>query len=164
MNPSVWWAREPGRHEVRLHARGVDIFDHNYKPIPGTDPQKYRTAYDRECERDLQPLYDRLVEETAGGAFALCIDERTYAPTHNSKYSRPPTGDRAVDLVASRDKRMFTDTTGTRAAQNRARFLLQTYRRDTGEILNDLSMPIEVGGRHWGCLRFGFKPEVLLDS
>ena len=62
----------------------------------------------------------------------------------------------------SRDKRMFTDTVGTRAAQNTVRLLLQTYRRDTGEILNDLSMPIHVRGRHWGALRFGFKPEVLL--
>jgi methyl-accepting chemotaxis protein len=67
-----------------------------------------------------------------------------------------------VDLVNSRDKRMFTDSTGTRGAKNTARLLLQTYRRDTGEILNDLSMPIHVQGRHWGALRFGFKPEILL--
>jgi methyl-accepting chemotaxis protein len=147
-----------------LAGRGVNVFDQNYRPIPGTDPQKYHTVYDRECERELQPLYDRLVAETAGGAFALAIDSRTYAPTHNSKYSKPPTGDRAADLLASRDKRMFTDVTGTRAAGNHARFLLQTYRRDTGEILNDLSMPIEIGGRHWGCLRFGFSPEVLLQE
>ena len=149
---------------VALSARGINVFDQNYRAIPGTDPQKYHTAYDRECEKELQPLYDRLVEETPGGAFALAIDTRAYAPTHNSKYSKAPTGDRAVDLVASRDKRMFTDATGTRAAANRARFLLQTYRRDTGEILNDLSMPIEVGGRHWGCLRFGFSPEILLQG
>ena len=147
-----------------LAGRGVNVFDQNYRPIPGTEPQKYSTTYDRECERELQPLYDRLVEETRGGAFALAIDTRTYAPTHNSRYSKPLTGDRAVDLLASRDKRMFTDVTGRRAAASRARFLLQTYRRDTGEILNDLSMPIEIDGRHWGALRFGFAPEVLLEE
>jgi methyl-accepting chemotaxis protein len=147
-----------------LAGRGVDVFDQNYRPVPGTDPQKYRTGYDSHCEKELQPLYDRLVAETAGAAFALAIDTATYAPTHNSKYSRPLTGERAVDLLQSRDKRMFTDHTGTRAARNTARFLLQTYRRDTGEILNDLSMPIEIGGRHWGCLRFGFAPEVLLGN
>ena len=147
-----------------LHARGVDVFDQAYRPIPNTDPPKFKTCYDSLCETDLQPLYDQLVLETAGGAYALCIDTRAYAPTHNSKFSRPLTGDRAVDLLASRDKRMFTDTTGSRGAQNTARLLLQTYRRDTGEILNDLSMPIHIGGRHWGALRFGFKPEVLLND
>ena len=145
-----------------MAARGVDVFDQAYRPVPGTNPPKFRTGYDSLCETELQPLYDQLVAETEGGAFALCIDTRAYAPTHNSKFSRPLTGDHAVDLVNSRDKRMFTDTTGTRGAQNTNRLLLQTYRRDTGEILNDLSMPIHVRGRHWGALRFGFKPEVLL--
>jgi methyl-accepting chemotaxis protein len=147
-----------------MAGRGVNVFDQAYRQIPNTDPPKFRTSYDSLCETELQPLYDRLVEETAGGTFALCIDTRAYAPTHNSKFSRPLTGDRAVDLLASRDKRMFLDATGTRGAQNTARLLLQTYRRDTGEILNDLSMPIHVGGRHWGALRFGFKPEVLLEE
>jgi methyl-accepting chemotaxis protein len=59
---------------------------------------------------------------------------------------------------------MFTDATGKRGAANLQRFLLQTYRRDTGEILCDLSMPIFLEGRHWGCLRLGFQPEVLLNG
>ena len=54
--------------------------------------------------------------------------------------------------------------TGLASGRNQRPFLLQTYRRDTGEILNDLSMPIRLQGRHWGCLRLGFKPELLLDG
>jgi methyl-accepting chemotaxis protein len=142
--------------------RGVNVFDQAYRPVPNTNPPKFKTSYDSLCETEMQPLYDQLVAETEGGAFALCIDTRAYAPTHNSKFSKPLTGNHAVDLVNSRDKRMFTDATGTRGAQNTSRLLLQTYKRDTGEILNDLSMPIHVQGRHWGALRFGFKPEVLL--
>jgi methyl-accepting chemotaxis protein len=147
-----------------LAAQGVDIFDRDYRPIPGTQPQKYRTAYDERCERLLQPLYDELVRETPGGIFSLAVDVNGYAPTHNSQFSRRPTGDPKVDLAASRDKRLFADPTGARAAKSTDAFLLQTYRRDTGEILNDLSMPIRVGGRHWGGLRFGFKPEALLEE
>jgi methyl-accepting chemotaxis protein len=145
-----------------MAARGVNVFDQAYRPVPNTNPPKFKTSYDSLCETELQPLYDQLVAETEGGAFALCIDTKAYAPTHNSKFSKPLTGNHAVDLVNSRDKRMFTDVTGTRGAQNTNRLLLQTYKRDTGEILNDLSMPIHVQGRHWGALRFGFKPEVLL--
>ena len=35
--------------------------------------------------------------------------------------------------------------------------LLQTYKRDTGEILHDLSVPIMVNGRHWGGFRIGLE-------
>jgi methyl-accepting chemotaxis protein len=31
--------------------------------------------------------------------------------------------------------------------------LVQTYARDTGEILSEINMPIMVGGRQWGCSR-----------
>ncbi len=87
-----------------------------------------------------------------------------YAPTHNSKFSQPLTGDHEVDLLASRDKRMFNDPAGGRAARNRETFLLQTYMRDTGEVLSDLSLPILVDGKHWGGLRVGFDPGVLLKN
>jgi methyl-accepting chemotaxis protein len=141
---------------------GVDVFDRTYAPVAGTSPKKYRTGYADRCVTELQPLYDRLVAETDGATFALCVDVNGYAPTHNAKYSRPLTGDAKVDLLESRDKRMFDDTSGLRAARNTRPFLLQTYPRDTGEILNDLSMPIYVRGAHWGALRLGFKPETLL--
>ena len=41
-------------------------------------------------------------------------------------------------------------------AANRKPILFQTYLRDTGEVINDLSMPLEIGGRHWGAVRVGF--------
>jgi len=30
------------------------------------------------------------------------------------------------------------------------------YRRDTGQIMFDLSVPIHVDGRHWGGFRIGY--------
>lgn len=39
-------------------------------------------------------------------------------------------------------------------------FLLQTYRRDTGEIMHDISAPVMVKGRQWGGFRIGYKTEV----
>ncbi|HEX4917759.1 MAG TPA: methyl-accepting chemotaxis protein [Limnobacter sp.] len=143
---------------------GHDIFDEAYKPIPNTNPQKYSTKYDKAVERQLQGAYDRLVSSVPGSVFSLCVDRKGFAPTHNSKYSRPLTGDLKVDLVESRDKRMFSDPVGLRAAQNLSPWLLQTYRRDTGEVLNDLSLPIEINGRHWGGIRLGFSPELLIKD
>lgn len=143
---------------------GHDIFDEAYKPIPNSNPQKYSTRYDKAVERQLQGAYDQLVASVPGSVFSLCVDRKGYAPTHNSKYSRPLTGDLKIDLVESRDKRMFSDPVGLRAAQNLSPWLLQTYRRDTGEVLNDLSLPIEINGRHWGGIRLGFSPELLIKD
>lgn len=145
-------------------ANGRDIFDEKYVPIPNTNPQKYKTNYDDEVALPLQRIYDQLVSRIPGAVFSLAVDRRGYAPTHNSKYSRPVTGDLKKDIVDSRDKRMFNDPVGLRAAQNEQPWLLQTYRRDTGEVLNDLSVPITIDGKHWGGLRLGFSPDVLIKD
>ena len=142
--------------------RGVNLFDRNYRPIPGTQPTKYHTCYDEEFERVMQPDYDRLVDETPGGRFALLVDEGGYAPTHNSFYSKKPTGDARVDLLHSRDKRIFNDPAGLKSASNTLPFLLQTYVRDTGEVLSEISLPVFINNRHWGALRLGFDTTRML--
>lgn len=146
---------------ARHQSAGVNIFDRQYQQLPNVTPAKYKTSYDSIVEKEFQPLYDQLLRDIEGAAFALCVDENGYAPTHNSRFSQPLTGDPKKDLSGSRDKRIFNDPTGSRAARNTREVLLQTYLRDTGEILCDLSMPIFVGGKHWGALRLGFDPRAL---
>lgn len=146
-----------------LAERGVNIFDKNYKKIPNTNPQKYKTDYDSYFETEIQPLYDRLVSELPGAIFALAVDTNGYAPTHCSRYSKKLTGNYQTDLINSRDKRIFNDKVGINAAKNERKFILQVYMRDTGEIMGDLSMPIFVNGKHWGALRVGIAPEMLVD-
>ncbi|WP_274534870.1 hypothetical protein [Salinivibrio kushneri] len=41
--------------------------------------------------------------------------------------------------------------------------LLQTYKRDTGEVMHDLSVPLFVAGQHWGAVRMGYYPPVSAD-
>jgi methyl-accepting chemotaxis protein len=142
-------------------ARGVDIFDQAYQPIPNSDPPRFTTGYDRTVERDLQALFDRVLKDLPGCTYALAVDNRGYAPTHNSKFSQAPTGSRDHDLVYCRNKRIFDDPVGAKLAANRKPFLFQTYLRDTGEVINDLSMPLEIGGRHWGAVRVGFDSSKL---
>jgi len=142
---------------------GVDVFDKKYRPIQGTMPQKYQTNYDSKVERELQSIYDRALSEIQNCIFCLSVDTNGYAPTHNSKYSKPFTGDPEQD-VFSRDKRIFDDPTGIAAAKNTVDLLLLSYVRDTGEILSDLSMPVIVNGNHWGAFRIGFDPSILIEQ
>ena len=145
----------------RLADRGINIFDQSYKEIPGSNPKRYTTAYDSQCDRELTTLYDQLLGDTPGLVYSLSVDTNGYAPAHNSVVSLPPSGDPAVDLLKCRHKRVFSDPVGIKLAKNQKSSLFQTYVRDTGEILNDLSMPITINGRHWGAIRVGFKTEMV---
>ena len=60
-------------------------------------------------------------------------------------------------MVNNRTKRIFSDRTGARCGSNTKPFLLQTYKRDTGEVMHDLSVPIHVDGKHWGGFRIGYR-------
>ncbi|TLM98432.1 HAMP domain-containing protein, partial [bacterium] len=53
-----------------------------------------------------------------------------------------------------REGRVFNDPVGLAAAQT-TKLLIQTYKRDTGETLYDIAIPVNVDGRHWGALRLG---------
>jgi len=143
--------------------RGLPIWDRAYQRIPASDPPRFTTAYDAALEGELQALYEATLGGLEGCLYALAVDDRGYAPAHNRKFSHPPTGDRAVDLGACRHKRIFDDRVGLKLAANTKATLLQTYARDTGEVICDFSIPIQVGGRHWGAVRVGFDSAYLVN-
>ena len=145
-----------------LAKQGVDIWDQNYQPIPRTNPQKYEVSYASAFEREIQPLAEEVLANLKGGVYALMIDSRGYGAIHNLKYSKPLTGNYDADLVGNRTRRIWDDPTGQRAAKNTQPLLLQTYARDTGEVLSEINLPIMVDGRHWGGLRVGCESSVLL--
>ena len=73
-------------------------------------------------------------------------------------YDKPLTGDYEKDLVGNRSMRIFNDSTGIAAARNTEPILIQTYMRDTGNAMYDISAPIYVEGKHWGAIRVGMTP------
>ncbi|PAU81860.1 chemotaxis protein [Halovibrio salipaludis] len=134
------------------------LFSKERTPIPGTDPQKYHSPFDAFTDRHLPAIQEPVVESLEPIVFAITAAPDGYVPTHNNVFAHEPTGDPQVDLVKSRSKRLFNDRTGARCGSHTRDMLLQTYRRDTGEIMHDLSVPIYVNGTHWGGFRLGYRP------
>lgn len=162
-------AREVGKLFEQSIATGQisesALFDRTYKPIPNTNPQKHTTAFDAFTDRVLPPLQERILESMPQLAYAGAVDNNGYFPTHNRKFSKPLTGDYETDLVNNRTKRIFNDRTGARCGSSTKPFLLQTYKRDTGEVMHDLSVPIYVNGKHWGAFRVGYRSAAsTIDS
>lgn len=136
-----------------------DLFDRNYQAIANTSPAKFQTRFDRYTDQVLPAIQEPLLPRHEGLVFAIACTQQGYVPTHNKVFSQPLTGDAQVDTLQNRTKRKFADRTGIRCGSHQQAVLLQTYTRDTGELMHDLSVPIMVKGRHWGGLRLGYRPE-----
>ncbi|MCP4596267.1 methyl-accepting chemotaxis protein [Neptuniibacter sp.] len=137
----------------------ASLFDRNYIPVQGTNPQKYHTQYDKFTDQVLPGIQEPALSKHQSMVYAIVTDPNGFVPTHNNQFANPPTGDFDTDLVKSRSKRLFNDRTGARCGCHTDTMLLQTYKRDTGEIMHDLSVPIFLNGRHWGGLRIGYWPD-----
>lgn len=135
-----------------------DLFDSSYQPISGTKPQKFSTRYDKFCDSNLPAIQEDVLTKNNKIGYAIATDPKGYVPTHNTKFAQALTGDFDKDLVKNRSKRIFDDRTGSRCGNHTKRLLLQTYLRDTGEIMHDMSVPIYVNGKHWGGFRIGYFP------
>jgi methyl-accepting chemotaxis protein len=133
------------------------LFSFLYYPMPDTDPPKFTTDYDKLADRDLVEIQEDILARSPTLIYTVTVDRNGYLPTHNQRYSQPLTGNKASDLVNNRTKRIFNDRTGLAAAVSREPFLVQRYQRDTGETMADLSVPILIGGKHWGAIRLGYR-------
>jgi len=139
----------------------ADLFDENYVPIPGTNPQQVMTKFVTLTDRLLPPIQEALLDKDPRITFCAALDRNGFLPTHNKKYSQPQGQDPVWNSANCRNRRIFNDRTGLSAGRSERPFLLQTYRRDMGGgnfvLMKDVSAPITVRGRHWGGFRIGFK-------
>ncbi|MDD5247913.1 MAG: methyl-accepting chemotaxis protein [Rhodocyclaceae bacterium] len=136
-----------------------DLFDRSYAPIANSKPPKFHTRFDSLCDRLLPAIQEPLLTRHKEITYAIGCDTSGYVPTHNNRFCQPLTGDEKKDFIGNRTKRIFSDPVGKRCGAHEIPFLLQTYRRDTGEIMHDISAPIYVKGRHWGGFRVGYRTE-----
>lgn len=166
--PFIKSAIEVGAHITQIFEEAIqsgrlpldDLFDEDYQRIPDSDPEQFLTRFTEFCDQSLQSVLDNILTWSPKVIFGVVSDRRGYVPTHHSKYSKPLSKDPVWNQANCRNRRFFTGRTEMAAVRNRRPFLLQTYRRDMGGdnfvVMKNLSVPIFVGGRHWGVMRMGY--------
>lgn len=135
------------------------LMDRYYQPIANTDPQKYHTRFDAFTDQVLPAVQEPLLQRFPYAVYAGAVDENGYFPTHNLRFCKALTGNYDIDLIGNRTKRIFADRVGATCGTHTERWKLQIYRRDTGELMFDVSSPIFVLGQHWGGFRIGYRLE-----
>jgi len=135
----------------------ADLFDEKYARVANVEPPKYHTRFDKLTDELFPNIQEAILDQHPEFVYAGAVDRNGYFPTHNKKFSAQPTGDLKKDTLFSRSKRIFNDPVGRRCGNHNLPFLLQTYRRDTGEVMHDVSSPIFVRGKQWGGFRIGYK-------
>jgi methyl-accepting chemotaxis protein len=160
------WASQTQQALQGLADSGQNLFDTHYSRMnPNQKPEKFDVSYASAYETVMRPLFDGFISERPEFIYAIAVDKNGYAAAHHTKVSNAMTGNFEVDNLKSRHRRKFD---GNRAEKRRCNhtnpFLLQTFIRDTGEVLNDLSIPLYVNNQHWGALIMGFNPDCLLDD
>jgi len=146
--------------EMAVHKKQItyeQLFDYNYQPIANTEPPKVSSQFDALTDAIFPAIQEAVLENNPFLVLAAATDINGYIPTHNLCFSKPLTGDPKVDLAGNRTKRIFNDRVGLNSGINTNPYILQIYRRDTGELMFDVSSPIVIGGRHWGACRIGYK-------
>jgi methyl-accepting chemotaxis protein len=152
--------------QLELLKQSCNLFDSNYQRTnPGQEPAKYNTNYVEFFDKKLQPLFDGFVKKHSEFKYTVLVDKKGYIGTHHKVVSAPISGNFNVDLVQSRNRRIFFNVNAEkRRATHTQPFLLQTYIRDTGEILSELSIPVYIDRKHWGAFILGFDPQVLITE
>lgn len=138
-----------------------DLFDVDYKPIAGTQPQQHTNRALSALESILPPLQERWLASDARLVFALSIDRNGYIPVHNAIFSKPQRADDlAWNTANCRNRRIFDDRAGITAGRSMRPFVLQSYLRDMGGgrlvMMREIDAPVTVRGRHWGGVRMAY--------
>ena len=134
-----------------------DLFDNNYVPIPGTEPQQFHTRFLEFSESVLPGIQEPLLASDKRLVFCAAVDRNGYLPVHNDIYSKPQRPAALLWNTANcRNRRIFDDRAGLSAGRVVRPYIIQNYPRNMGDrvvMLWEIGAPIRVFGKQWGGFR-----------
>jgi methyl-accepting chemotaxis protein len=170
--------------------RLAKLCDVSRAPRDGFDPPKYYTSWDLDLDDDLKVVVDESGFREPAIALFCIVDLNGFLTMHRRDARQDVTGERDRDRTGNRVKRIFDTDVALRSARvglhaddvprrsprhafrsvgleidrvpsGERAMLVQSYARDTGEVVNDLAVPLYVDGRRWGALRVGYRADAL---
>ena len=138
----------------------ADLFDTDYTPIAGSNPQRFATRLTDWAHAAWRPFLDRAKAEDPRVLAAACTDMNGFLPTHLTERSRAPTGDLAHDTQFCRNGRIILDPIDRKAKESRAPYMMAVYRQEgdgqTYQVVRNVYVPLVIGGKRWGDFELAY--------
>ena len=140
----------------------ADVFDRDYRLIPGTNPAQYDSRFCDFADIYVRPILDRFKISDARIIGSAITDVNGYLPTHLSDRSLPQSADAVWNDANCRNKRIFMDETTRNAVLSERPAMLATYRMELGDRfvpVKNVFVPLWVKGRRWGNFELAYRDE-----
>jgi methyl-accepting chemotaxis protein len=136
------------------------LFDTDYQPVPGTNPQLYRTRLTDWAHAEWRPFLDRAKANDPRVLAAACTDMNGFLPTHLTDRSRKPTGDVNHDTQFCRNGRIMLEAIDRKAKASTAPYMMAVYRQEgdgnSYVVVRNVYVPLVIGGRRWGDFELAY--------
>jgi methyl-accepting chemotaxis protein len=168
--PFILTAQEATRLIVQAIERGLDgelvsmadVFDRDYRLIPGTNPPQHDSRFCDFADAYVRPILDRFKASDARIIGSAITDVNGYLPTHLTERSLPPSADPVWNDANCRNKRIFMDDTTRNAVASERPAMLGTYRMELGDRfvpVKNVFVPLWVKGRRWGNFELAYRDD-----
>ncbi len=139
----------------------AQLFDFDYQPIPGSNPERYDTRLNAFADAAWRPELDRVLASSPNVVSTACTDRNGYLPTHTTRYSRAPTGDPVHDAAFCRNRRKLVDNTDRIAKVSTKPFHVAVFRREREgggyDVVRNVYVPLFIAGRRWGDFEIAYR-------
>jgi len=139
-----------------------DVFDRDYKLIPGSNPEQFDARLCDFADRYIRPILDRVKASDDRLIGSAITDVNGYLPTHLSERSHAPGPDPVWNDAHCRNKRIFMDETTRNAILSEKPAMLATYRMELGDNfipVKNVFVPLWVKGRRWGNYELAYRDD-----
>jgi methyl-accepting chemotaxis protein len=138
----------------------ADVFDTDYRQIPGSTPPRFDTRFNAFADAHIRPILDAVTARSDRIEGTVCSDVNGYLVTHLSARSLTPrAGDTQWNDLYCRNRRILLDSATARAVKSTAPFTVSTYQVDRKSerlIIKSVYVPLSFAGRRWGNFEIGY--------
>lgn len=138
----------------------ADVFDADYRLIPGSDPERFDNRFNAFADRHIQSIIDRVIDSDPAIEGAVCSDRNGYLPTHQSARSKQPkANDPEWNARNCRNRRKIMDDATMRAVKSDAPFMMAVYQLTRGNetlMVKNVYVPLWINGKRWGNFEIAY--------
>jgi methyl-accepting chemotaxis protein len=134
------------------------LFDNNYQPIYGSNPERYTSRLSDWAKKHWQPFLDFVANEDERIYLNVCNDMNGFLPTHMSRYNKEPTGDYELDKVNCRNGLIFLEEIDVAAKESPDDYMMAVYCPSGMSVpVRNIYTPLSFEGRRWGSYELAYR-------